>query len=111
MSYSKYGNRNVEYDGQKFDSEKELNRWLELRLLERAGEITGLERQVRFRLIEPGRGKYRMEKAVDYIADFVYADNRSGATVVEDCKGCRTDAYIIKRKLMLSIHGVSILET
>lgn len=104
-----------------FDSRKEYRRWRELQLLERAGEITGLRRQQPFPLIpaqrEPDttgprggvrRGKL-IEREIFYVADFAY--QQDGKTVVEDCKGVRTPDYIIKRKLMLYIHGIRILET
>ena len=92
-------------------------------LLERAKEIKDLKRQVKFELVptqrEPDaigkrggihKGKV-IENGVNYIADFVYTDCRSGEIVVEDSKGMRTKDYIIKRKLMLWIHGIRILET
>ena len=92
-------------------------------LLQKAGEIKDLERQVKFELIptqrEPDtigkrggihKGKV-IENGVSYVADFVYTDCRSGKTVVEDSKGMRTKDYIIKRKLMLWIHGIRIFET
>lgn len=103
---SKYGNRRLTApDGQKFDSVKEFLRWGCLRLLERAGKISDLKRQVSFQLIPKQEG----ERACSYIADFTYYID--GKLVVEDCKGCKTEAYIIKRKLMLWIHGVKILES
>ena len=108
---SKYGNRKVFVDGESFDSLREYRRWAELKLLERAGEIGGLRRQVKFELIpaqyDLGTGKL-LERAVSYIADFVYI--RDGFTVVEDTKGCRTKDYIIKRKLLLYRHGHRIQE-
>ena len=92
-----------------FDSVKEYRRFCELRLLERAGAITELERQVKFELIPSQRiaGKV-VERACAYIADFVYMEN--GKKVVEDTKGFRTPDYIIKRKLMLWVHGIRIKE-
>lgn len=51
-----------------------------------------------------------LERACRYIADFVYTDNDTGLTVVEDTKGVRTKEYIIKRKLMLYMHGIRIKE-
>lgn len=79
-------------------------------MLERAGEITDLERQKRFELIPTQKidGK-TVERPVSYIADFCYVED--GKPVVEDCKGMRTDVYIIKRKLMLFIHGIRVRET
>lgn len=92
-------------DGHVFDSKKEYRRWCELKLLERAGKITDLKRQVKYELIPKQDG----ERACDYIADFVY--QQDGHQVVEDCKGFRTDAYTIKRKLMLYFYGIRIKET
>ena len=110
ISHSKYGARKVIVDGIVFDSKKEYRRFCELALLERAGAITDLQRQQRFTLIPSQRddaGKV-IERPVTYIADFVYKEH--GETVVEDTKGCRTKDYIIKRKLMLWVHGIRIRE-
>lgn len=105
----KYGNRKVTLDGIPFDSRKEAKRWRELSLLERAGEISGLQRQVRFELIPSQRiGGKVAERPVYYIADFVYTEN--GETVVEDTKGFRTKDYILKRKMMLYLKGIQIRE-
>lgn len=87
-------------------SQKEHNRAAELKLWERAGVISNLREQVPFVLIPPQDG----ERACKYIADFVYTDNETGQTVVEDTKGVRTKEYIIKRKLMLYLHGIRIKE-
>lgn len=119
----KYGNRKVTVDGITFDSAKEARRYRELKLLERAGQITGLELQKVYELVpaqyEPMKrygkggkplkdGRRCVEKAVRYIADFVYREG--GQLVVEDTKGVRTKDYIIKRKLMLHIHGIRVKE-
>lgn len=108
---NKYQAQKCEFNGERFDSRKELTRYLELRLLERSGEITGLKRQVKFELIpaqKDNQGKC-LERSVAYIADFVYQDE-NGQTVVEDTKGIRTKEYIIKRKLMLYRYGIKIKE-
>ena len=103
---NKYGARKLTApDGQVFDSVKEYRRWGCLRLLERAGEIKDLKRQVKFELIPKQDG----ERACYYIADFTYMEN--GELVVEDCKGFKTDVYKIKKKLMLMEHGIRIKET
>jgi hypothetical protein len=120
---NKYNNSKVTFNGEAYDSRKEAKRHQELLLLQRAGEIKDLQRQVKFELIptqrEPDtigkrggvhKGKV-IENNVNYIADFVYTDCRSGEKVVEDSKGMKTEKYIIKRKLMLYIHGIRILET
>ena len=116
----KYGNRKARYNGAVYDSRKEARRAAELFLLEKAGKITDLQTQVKFVLIptqrEPDtvgkrggikKGKV-IEKECSYYADFVYKEN--GKTVVEDTKGFRTKDYIIKRKLMLYVHGIKIKE-
>lgn len=108
---NKYQAQKCVYNGEEFDSHKELRRYLELRLLERSGEITGLKRQVKFELIpvqKDEKGKC-IERAVTYIADFVYKD-KQGKMIVEDTKGMRTKEYVIKRKLMFYFHGIRIKE-
>lgn len=109
---AKYGNRKVERDGIVFDSVKECQRYCELKLMQRAGLISDLRTQVRFELIPTQVFEFPdgvvKERAVTYKADFVY--KQDGQTVVEDTKGMRTKEYIIKRKLMLYIHGIRIRE-
>lgn len=117
---AKYHSRKITRDGITFDSTKEYRRYCELLLLERAGAIADLKRQVEFVLIpsqrEPDKIGVRggvikgrtIEHAVKYVADFVYQEN--GKTVVEDTKGFKTKDYIIKRKLMLWVHGIKIRE-
>ena len=122
---SKYNNSKVETpSGERFDSVKEYHRWRQLLLLQHAGIISDLQRQVAFELIptqwetyerygKNGQrlkdGRRRVELAVTYVADFVYTHD--GEQVVEDTKGVRTPDYVIKRKLMLYLKGIKILET
>lgn len=118
----KYKNDKVRYKDLQFDSQRECSRYIQLEMMQRAGEITDLQMQVKYELIPaqyepdiigPRGGKKKgklIEKSCCYFADFVYKDNRTGETVVEDTKGMRTTEYIIKRKLMLWIHGVRIRE-
>ena len=107
---SKYHSKKVTINGQTFDSQLEARRFRELLLLERAGAITGLQRQVKFELIPSQRiGGKVVERACSYVADFVYMEN--GKKVVEDTKGYKTPEYKIKRKLMLWVHGIQIRET
>lgn len=121
--FNKYHSQKCMAGGIQFDSKKEARRYGELLLLERAGAITGLRRQVKYILIPAqyeeyeryGKngnrlkdGKKLLEKECAYIADFVYSEN--GKMVVEDTKGMRTKDYVIKRKLMLYIHGIRIRE-
>lgn len=106
---NKYHNKKAEINGVKFDSRKEAHRWWELSMLERAGKITKLRRQIPFVVIPAQRidGKV-VERECKYIADFVY--EQDGKTVVEDTKGVRTPEYVIKRKLMLEKYGIQIQE-
>lgn len=116
----KYRNKKTVVDGIEFQSCKEAKRWSELRILERAGEIQHLSRQVKFVLIptqrEPGtigkRGGVKpgkvIEKECAYFADFFYTEN--GVPVVEDAKGYRTEVFKIKKKLMLHVHGIRVRE-
>jgi hypothetical protein len=75
-----------------------------LKLLAAAGEITDLVEQPVFELIPKQLG----ERSCKYIGDFQYKEN--GVTIVEDCKGFRTPEYVIKRKLMMQVHGIRIRE-
>lgn len=79
--------------------------------MERGGLISDLKEQVKYELIPKQYvdGKL-VERAVTYIADFVYLDNRTGRVVVEDTKGFKTKDYIIKRKLLLKVYGLRIQE-
>lgn len=106
---SKYHSRKITRDGMTFDSMKEYKRFQELALLASAGQVSDLQRQVKFELIPSQRinGKV-VERACTYIADFVYFQD--GQKVVEDTKGFKTKDYIIKRKLMLHVHGIRIKE-
>lgn len=113
MKKSKYGSRKTTIDGIRFDSVKEARRYSDLKLMEKTGEISGLELQKKFVLIpsqysEIGGKRKCIERECAYIADFVYY--RGGKMVVEDAKGFRTPEYIIKRKLMLFIHGIRVQE-
>lgn len=124
----KYNNRKIkDGEGIVHDSKREYIRWSQLQLMEKGGVIKDLKRQVAFVLIptqreettevyksgknkgQPKEGKV-IEKQVVYIADFVYTDAETGETVVEDTKGFKTKDYIIKRKLLLWVHGLRIRE-
>lgn len=124
----KYNNQKIVIDGIAFDSRREAHRYRELKMLERAGEISELELQKRFDLIPAQYESYArygkrgqrlkdgrrcVEKGVVYVADFAYKD-KGGNAVVEDTKGMRKgtayDVFVLKRKLMLYLHGIRIRE-
>lgn len=102
---AKYGAIETEVDGIRFASRKEARRYSELRLMERAGEISYLRRQVVFAIHVNGVLVCR------YIADFTYRTKDNPAVIVEDCKGKRTATYQIKKKLMKAVHEIEIKET
>lgn len=114
---SKYKNKKVG----KYASKKESDRAGMLKLMQQQGHISNLREQQKFVLIPSqyeevivkGKKKKRcIERETSYLADFTYNDNRNnGVLVVEDTKGFRTKDYIIKRKLMLQVHGIRIKET
>lgn len=121
---TKYNATKCVVDGIEFASKREANRYLELRLLERAKEISDLRLQVDFELIpnqyatekrygkngQPLKDKQvLLERKVVYRADFVYTD-KDGKTVVEDTKGFRTTEYVLKRKMFLYKYGFPITE-
>lgn len=122
---TKYNATKVTIDGHTFDSKKESNRYLELKLLERGKVISDLRMQVEFELLpnqyatEKRYGKngkplkdkkVLLERRVVYRADFVYTLNETGETVVEDVKGIRLPEYILKRKMFLYKYGIPIHE-
>lgn len=122
---NKLGARKVIVDGIEFASKREANRYTELKLMQEAGEIFDLQMQVPYKLVperrEPDtvgvrggvrRGKV-IEHALHYYADFVYK-NKDGNTVVEDAKGYKKGAtysvFVCKRKLMLAVHNIRVIE-
>lgn len=110
---SKYRAKRTTQDGINFDSKKEAARWEQLKILERAGDIGGLERQVAFPLwgkigpIMTDSGKRQRT----YVADFRYVDWRiGGAIVVEDSKGMQTPEFKLK-KAILAAQNITLLIT
>ena len=98
-----------------FDSKREARRYMELWLMQGAGEISGLRTQVKYELIPKQVHKDgTKEKGIEYVADFVY--EQGGETVVEDSKGFRDTSsaayrvFVMKRKMMLYFHGITVRE-
>lgn len=109
----KYGNHAHEVGAEKYRSKRELTRHRELLMLVQAGKIENLRREVPY-IVVPSqrRPDGKAEREVKYVADFVYDHFANGfrETRVEDVKGVRTKDYIIKRKLMLKVHRIEIVE-
>ena len=122
----KYGNKRVEYNGEKFDSKRELNRYLYLLQAQREGKISNLERQVRFELLPPVLEEYEVQlktktvtktrtkqRAVTYACDFRYV--KDNETIVEDVKSSPSQTtqdkgYVLRKKMMLALKGIEVKE-
>lgn len=96
---NKYHNKKVICDGITFDSIKEKKRYIELKLLERAGVIKDLKLQYEFELQPAFILNKKKIRKISYIADFYYFDNKLNDYVIEDTKGMRTEVYKIKKKM------------
>lgn len=123
-SGEKYHSKKCVIGDMQFDSKKEARHWAQLFEREQKGEISDLRTQVKYVLIpaqrEPetvgARGGIKQGKVIErecaYIADFVYTEN--GETVVEDVKGFKQSTayavFVVKRKLMLWVHGIRVKE-
>lgn len=112
VSASKYHNRKTKG----FDSAKEWRRNQELEALQRAGEISELNRQVPFVLMpsytiadETTRQGFRTVREIRYIADFTYR-LKDGTRIIEDVKGMQTDVFKIKRKLLERKIALGVIE-
>lgn len=124
---SKYNSRRVSVGGITFDSVREAKRFQELYYLQKVGAISELDLQVKFELVPAQYETYErygkrgqrlkdgqkcVERAATYVADFVY--KQGGQTIVEDAKGYQKgtayDLFVIKRKLMLHVHGIKVRE-
>lgn len=105
---AKYRNVKTEVDGITFDSKKEAKRWIELKQLLYAGQISDLMRQVVFQLVPQVVLDGRKQQPVKYVADFQY--QLGNQIVVEDVKGFKTPEYRMKRKMMKAFHGIEVEE-
>lgn len=102
---NKYFAKRTEVDGILFDSKKEAERYRQLKILERCGHIRNLNIKPRFPIV------INESLICEYEADYSYFDMRKGETVTEDCKGCKTPVYKLKKKLFEAMYGRRILET
>lgn len=109
---NKYRNQPLEINGEKYRSMRERLAHANLQMLQRAGKIAGLVREVPF-VLAPGvkiDGEKRKRPAIRYFADFVYSDVATGKIVVADAKGIQTTVYRMKKHLMATQHGISVVE-
>ena len=106
--HNKYKNKKVMLDGVLFDSKKEMQRYLQLKMLVRIGEITQLEPHPKYLL------HCNNVKVCSYTADFFYYDNKNSEFVVEDVKSPATKKlplFRLKAKMMKAEYGIDILIT
>lgn len=99
---NKYKNKKIQIDMYVFDSVRESQRYKELKLLERDGEISNLELQPRFLLQDSFKKNGRTFRKIEYVADFKYIEN--GKTIVEDVKGMQTDVFKLKHKIFEKVY-------
>ena len=102
----KYGARRIEIDGIMFDSIKESRRYIELKQLEQAGEISNLELQPEYELQPAFDCCGKRQRRIVYRADFRYKDGDK--VVVEDVKGYDTPVSRLKRKMVLYQYGIDV---
>lgn len=107
----KYRAQATEVDGIRFSSKAEAARFLELKLLEKAGEVRELELQPRFTLCAPVGHSRVPTRVCDYVADFRYREGPRGMLVIEDVKGMKTPVYRLKKKWFEAQYGIEIRET
>ena len=99
---NKYRNKKVQVDMYVFDSIRESQRYKELKLLEKVGEISNLELQLRFLLQDSFKKNGKTYRKIEYIADFQYIEN--GKAIVEDVKGMQTDVFKLKHKIFEKVY-------
>lgn len=103
---NKYNAIKQELDNLTFASQKEAQRYAELKIMEQAGEIEGMQTQVPFTLIP----KSAYGREIRYVADFVYV--RNGEKIIEDTKSTatKTPVYRLKKRLLAEKYGIIIQE-
>ena len=107
---AKYHNKKVEYDGYTFDSIREKNYYIKLKLLEKAGKIKELELQKEYELQPSFKLNNKTSRKITYRADFTYKTTEDDKLHVVDVKGYRTDVYRLKKKLFEYKYRIEIEE-
>lgn len=106
----KYGAVATTVDNIRFSSKREAARYAELRLLEKAGEISDLELQPKFPIYVCRRQNGELHQVCVYIADFKYRAGKNGLLTIEDAKGVRTPTYRLKKKMVEAQYDIQIQE-
>lgn len=97
---NKYSNEKIIVDGIEFDSKLEARRWQQLNLLQKAGNIKDLRRQIKFELQPSYIKNDKVIQSINYVADFVYYDLNKRQFIIEDTKGYKTEIYKLKKKIL-----------
>lgn len=100
--YRKYNNTKTVFDGIKFDSKLEAERYGQLKILQRAGVIHDLELQPEYELLPSFKKNGKTWRRTVYKADFRYILCENDITIIEDVKGSTaviTDVFRLKQKL------------
>ena len=107
---AKYHNKKVKYDGYTFDSIREKNYYIKLKLLEKSGKIKELELQKEYELQPSFKLNNKTSRKITYKADFTYKTTEDDKLHVVDVKGFRTDVYRLKKKLFEYKYRIEIEE-
>lgn len=107
---AKYHNKKVKYDGYTFDSIREKNYYIKLKLLEKSGKIKELELQKEFELQPSFKLNNKTSRKITYRADFTYKTTEDDKLHVIDVKGFKTDVYKLKKKLFEYKYRIEIEE-
>lgn len=97
---NKYSNKKIIVDGIEFESKLEARRWQQLKLLQKAGNIKDLRRQIKFELQPSYIKNDKVIQSINYVADFVYYDLNKRQFIIEDTKGYKTEIYKLKKKIL-----------
>lgn len=123
--FRKYFNKKFENEYGKWDSSKEFKQYLKFLEMKERGEVLEVERQVTIPLIPNQytseikhlKTKTKViqklaERAIDYRADFVvtYPDGRQEVYDVKSDMTRKLQDYIHKRKLLLYLYGIKLIE-
>ena len=105
---NKFNARKTLVDGISFDSKHESEIWLELKMEQHAGAITGLQHHREFVLTVVDIRDGQLRRICEFTPDFVYY--RNGVLEVKEAKGVRTRDYVIRRKLFEAQYGITVIE-
>lgn len=107
---NKYRNKKIVCDDIKFDSKKEANYYLKLKMLQKTGVIKNLELQKEFILQPSFKLNNKTYRKIAYKADFSYVTDDDDKLHVVDVKGFKTDVYLLKKKMLAYKYGIEIEE-